>query len=196
MTLVNDIVKQLKRGGPLRDPWAQRPDCAEHPYAGMPIDDVVRIEVQRAIQGVRNRRDCYPNLDEEARKKIRDMQSRSAADYHKLGRQVRKMGMTTVIDFGDFEAPIDFETLGQEPPPHAWEPLKYYCADEAFFLMEMFSAAPPTSSEGDYPFQMITQKLYRYLKPGGNDNVERACDWILNKRRDRRKHRWPDFPDA
>jgi hypothetical protein len=196
MTLIDNILAQLKRGGLLRDPWARRPPGAEHPYAGKALDDIAHAEISRAIDRLRARRDGYPDLNEEARKKIESRPHNSAADYHKIGRRLREMGHVPFVDIDPFSTRIDFEKFVQEPPAKAPEPLKYHCASEAFDLMELFSLKAPTFSAGNYPFQMITQKLYRSMKRGGDDNIERACDWILNERRDRCRHRWPDFWDA
>ena len=98
-------------------------------------------------------------------------QNERAADVRKAARLLRK------IDRADLA-----EQLGwQEPPPRATDPLKYYCADESYFLMEMFSAKAPTFSAGD-PYQVIAQRLYE-AATGHEVNVERACDWILRQRR-------------
>jgi hypothetical protein len=67
--------------------------------------------------------------------------------------------------------------------------LKHYCADEAFFLMEMFSTKAPTFSEGD-PFRIIAEKLYEAVTGRKDADMERACDWILKERRKVRQHSW------
>jgi hypothetical protein len=202
-----DIVAALQKGGPFKDPWARLPDHSarpntthlgrpntpdEHPYAGMAPADFVAIEVQRSIDRVRLR-----NKPPSWVPKI----TATAADYRRLGRLLRKMGMG--YERWDVqEEPRLAEQLGasddvvQEPPARARDPLMHYCAAEAFDLMELFSATPPTFYE-DGSYQIITQKLYEAVTGKADATVERVCDWVLTARRRYREHdRPPPLPDA
>ena len=165
--IVADIVEQLKKGGPLRNPF-------ERAYPTTAPIDYVRIEVQRAIDRIQLRRDPTKSV---RRPKV------TAADYRKLGRLLRKTGHTAYA-----EQIGASEHVRQEPPPRA-NALKHYCADEAFFLMEMFSTKAPTFSEGD-PFRIIAEKLYEAVAGRKDADMERACDWILKERRKVRQHSW------
>jgi hypothetical protein len=169
--LIDDIVAELKKGGPLGDPWARVPD-GKHPYAGMAPADYVGIEVQRSIDRLRLRvapPSFMPKI------------TATAADYHKLGRLLRKMGKAELAE----QLGANDEVV-QEPPPRADAP-KHYCGIEAFDLIEMFSAKAPTFSETG-PYQAIAQKLYESVTGRADVNLERACDWVLTERR-RRKYR-------
>jgi hypothetical protein len=173
--LVDDIVAELRKGGPLGDPWARLPD-GNHPYAGMAPADYVGVEVQRSIDRLRLRA-APPSF----MPKI----TATAADYHKLGRLLRKMGKAGLAEqFGASDHVV------QEPPPRTDAP-KHYCAAEAFDLMELFSATAPTFSEGR-PYQIIAQKLYEALTSQQDASLERACDWVLTARGKRREARWPE----
>jgi hypothetical protein len=102
-------------------------------------------------------------------------QNEWAGNVRKAARLLRKIGRADLA-----------EQLGwQGPPPRATDPLKYYCADESYFLMEMFSAKAPTFSDGD-PYQVTAQRLYE-AATGQHVNVERACDWILHRRKVRQQ---------
>jgi hypothetical protein len=164
--LVADIVEQLERGGPFNDPRPRPEDrltlLAEH----------IPSEVQRSIDRMCMLRTFRPP---------RWYPKRTAADYRKLGRLLRKMGFTA---FAEQIGASDHVT--QEPPPRA-DAVKYYCASEAFFLMEMFSAKGATFTTGG-PFQIIAQKLYEAVT-GKEVDLERACDWVLKQRRKSRQHR-------
>lgn len=163
--LVNEIVDELKKGGPLKNPFKRA-------YSAMEPPDYVTTEVQRSLGRVRLR-DKPPFFVPKI--------AASAADYRKLGRLLRKMGLTTWAEqLGASDHVV------QEPPPRA-NALKHYCADEAFFLMEMFSASAPTFSTGG-PFQIIAQKLYEAVTGRANVDLERACDWVLRERRKYRQH--------
>jgi hypothetical protein len=70
--IVADIVEQLKKGGPLRNPF-------ERAYLATAPIDYVRIEVQRAIDRIQLRRDPTKWPLAVRRPKV------TAADYRKLG---------------------------------------------------------------------------------------------------------------
>jgi hypothetical protein len=172
---VDDIVAELKKDGPLSDPWTRLPD-GSHPYAGMAPAGYVGIEVQRSIDRVRLRCEPPPYMPKIAA---------TVADYHRLGRLLCKMGKAQLAErLGASDHVV------QEPPPRA-DAAKHYCAAEAFDLMELFSATAPTFSEGR-PFQVIAQKLYEATTCQQDASLERACDWVLTARGERRKARWPE----
>jgi hypothetical protein len=188
--LVDDIVAALQKGGPVKDPWARVPD-GKHPYAGMAPADFVAIEVQRSIDRVRLRVKPPSWM-----RKI----TATAADYRRLGRLLRKMGMGH--EQWNEQEPLLAEQLGasdhvvQEPPPRARDPLMHYCAAEAFDLMELFSATAPTFYEGG-SYQIITQKLYEAVTGKADASAERVSDWVLTERRRyRERDRLAPRPDA
>ena len=164
MAIVTDIVAELKKGGPLRNPFERR-------YPATAPADYVAGEVQRSINRIRVRRDYKrpPNIP-----KV------SVSDYRTLGRLLRKTGHT------EYAEQHGFSDRRQEPPPRA-NALKHFCADEAFCLVEWFSPKPATFSE-DGPYHMIAQQLYEAVTGKRDANMERACDWVL---RERRKFRQP-----
>jgi hypothetical protein len=138
-----------------------------HRYSSTAPIDYIRIEVQRSIDRIKLRL---------AYRRPPNVPKVSAADFRKLGRLLRKMGYSRLAaQLGASDH------VTQEPPPRA-DPLKHYCADEAFCLMEWFSAKEATFSEGG-PFQIIAEKLYEAVTGKHDVSLERACDWILQERR-------------
>lgn len=141
MAIVADIVAQLKRGGPLRNPF-------ERGYPATPPADYVAGEVQCSIDRIRARRDGEWLSAIPADK----VPKRSASDYRKLGRLLRKTGHA---EYAEQIGASDH--VQQEPPPRA-DALKHYCADEGFCLMEWFSAKPATLTE-DGAYQIVVQTV-------------------------------------
>jgi hypothetical protein len=163
--LVAEIVVELKKGGPLKKPFERAwPD--EY--------------VARAINAIRRRRSQSwpPNVP----------QPPSVAQYRKAEKVAREMGRTAYFEVGtkDDTHLVALRDVVQEPPPRA-NKLKHSCAAEAFFLMEMFSAKPPTFTEGGL-FQIVAQKLYEAVTGRSDVDLARACDWILRERRKYRQH--------
>jgi hypothetical protein len=158
VAIIADIVAELKKGGPLKNPL-------ERAYPSTAPADYVQIEVQRSINRIPLRQEYKPSPNDP-----------TASDYRKLGRLLRKVGLTAVA-----EQIGASDHVRQEPPPRA-NALKHFCADEAFFLMEGFSAKEPTFSTGG-PYQIIAQNLYEAVTGKSDADLERACDWVLRQRR-------------
>ena len=157
MAIVDDIVAQLKRGGLLAKPQD------------------VRTEVQRAIKFLR---DCH------AGKLPSHEPLLSVSEYRELRRLLRKTGHA---DNGLARLPLDDRKRNwAEPPRRATDALKHRCADEAFFLMEMFSATAPTLSDGGAYYE-IAQKLYEAVTGKRDAKMERACRWIWHRRKGKQK---------
>jgi hypothetical protein len=79
------------------------------------------------------------------------------------------------------------EAIEVLPPTNA-DALKWRCADEAYFLFEMFSAAAPTGSAGR-PFQTVAALIYEAVTGLGNDDMKRSTDFVLQRKR-RFRHRF------
>jgi hypothetical protein len=165
VAIIADIIAELEKGGPLKNPFARG-------YPSTAPTDYVRIEVQRSIDRIKLRL-TY--------KRPSNVPKASASDFRKLGRVLRKVGLSALA-----EQIGASDHVQQEPPPRA-NALKHYCADEAFCLMEWFSANEATFSEGG-PFQIIAEKLYEAVTGRSDANLERACDWVLRERRKVRCH--------
>jgi hypothetical protein len=181
MTIVADIIRQLEKDGPLRDPfeWRHREDMGDKYVADDYVAKYVAREVQRSIDRIKERLKYKP-----------DKPLPPPAEWKKLGQQLRKMRMSVEVDQREnmndppryVRLPDDFfDKVRQEPPPRTKDALPYICADEAFYLMEMFSAGQPTQyREG--PFYTIARKLYEAASRKPARNIDRACDWIWNER--------------
>jgi hypothetical protein len=94
------------------------------------------------------------------------------------------------------QAARKLEAVRIEPPERGGKdgPLKWHCADEAFFLVEMFSAKAP-SGYIDGPFRKIAVQLYEAVtgRSGLIDDLGRTCERLLEERRKvrhRPEHRW------
>jgi hypothetical protein len=72
--------------------------------------------------------------------------------------------------------------IWREPPERSNE-LKYRCAAGAWYLMEAFSKKERTGTQ-DGPFHAITQLLYSAATGKHDVSIKRACDWILQNRRE------------
>jgi hypothetical protein len=189
MGIVDKIIEQLKLGGPLKDPWVHLGH--EHPYAGMALDDFVRIEVQRSIDRIQRRltfvppefyyaESKHPNGEWVEDQYVELPKKQTAAKYRKAGRALREIGRADVAERLGLS-----DDVMQEPPPQG-DALKHYCADEAFLLMEVFSAEPPTGTAGG-PFREIARYLYCHITdceiPDDEDkpSMKRACDRLLHR---------------
>jgi hypothetical protein len=181
--LVASIIDELKRGGLLNEP--RRHFSADSPA----LLDHVRNEVQRSIDRIRQRQTSvlptfyyaetkHPD-GEWVEDQFVELPKRTAADYRTLGRLLRKMGFTALA-----EQMGASEHVVQEPPPRA-DALNHCCADEAFFLMQMFSIK---DSKGE-AFRAIAEMLYEAVtgKEAIKFGMERACDWVLRERRVRER---------
>jgi hypothetical protein len=160
------IIECLKEGV-LNDPRG-----AEHRTP--PLEDHVKTEVRRSIEGMRL---DVPELPPEHASKV----EAQAAALHAAGKAqrayvkaLRKAGLTALADHVA-------HTLWQEPPERA-DTLKYACAAEAFYLLEMFAKAPPTGTEGG-PFRMIAATLYEAATGESEPDMKRACAFVLDSRR-------------
>jgi hypothetical protein len=159
--LVASIVEELEKGGTLRN---MRPHLDE---------GRLTREAQRSIERVRRLHTTkLPNgyLDETG--KWVELPKRTAADYHKAGKAVRKLGLTELAD--------RWETVRQTPPPRA-DALKYRCALEAFDLMT-FSAKKPTG----YRVRIIAALIHEGVTGKYTDvDMKRSAELVVT---DRRKH--------
>jgi hypothetical protein len=118
--LAASVVRELEKGGALKDP---RPGERLTPLA-----DHALAEARRSIKRVRRLKTIkLPDGVE--------LPKRTAADYHKAGKAMRKIGRTEDADW--------LEAVRQTPPPRA-DVLNYRCAAEAFDLITFFSAKKPT----------------------------------------------------
>ena len=189
MAIIADIVAELERGGPLKNPFARG-------YPSTAPTDYVRIEVQRSIERVRGlqtserREQAARNFIEQLADSIADRDTLkrlsepppSLADIRKAAKAFRKVKSLFINDDQMIPKKLEMFAAGrQEPPPRA-DAMKFQCAAEAFCLMEWFSAKEATFSEGG-PFQIIAEKLYEAVTGKSDANLERACDWVLTKRR-------------
>jgi hypothetical protein len=170
--LVALIIDELKYGGTFNDPRHPE-DCRTS------LADHVRYEAQRSLNRVRLLQ-TYKWPDDVP-------PAPTTADFRKAAKALRKVAFTE-----EQRAAINqLEAVWQEPPEHA-NALKYYCAAEAYFLMEMFAAKAPTGSAGG-PFQKIATAIYEAVtgKREGDKmaDVKRSCDLVLRSRR-RFQHRF------
>jgi hypothetical protein len=195
--LVASIVGKLAKGGALKDP---RPGDRLTPLA-----DHALAEARRSLERVRrltgglldraagNFKSCIEQqVDSEAgraavRKRLSELPSRpTAADYHKVGKAMRKVGRTEDADW--------WEAVRQTPPPRA-DVLNYRCAAEAFDLITFFSAKKPTA----YRVRMIAALIREGVTGKPHSDVDMRCSANLVMR-DRRRHHPQAFqtpcPDA
>jgi hypothetical protein len=194
--IVADIIAQLGKGGPLNDPRA-RPEDRLAPLAELHIQDkryfdalyaesaareskreYVRREVQQSLNRVRLQLDPWPQGRPAAAPPIRTL-----ADYRKAAKALREVSFTEE----QREAIRQLEAVEQEPPERS-NALKHYCAAEAYFLMEMFSARAPTGYEAG-TFRTIAVLIYEAVSGEDRANLERACEAVLHSRR-RFQHRF------
>jgi hypothetical protein len=201
--LVADIVAQLRRGGPLRDPrlppvdkedprrfleaMRDRPEQFADPRT---LPAHARFEVQRSIDRILFLQTYKP-----------PRQLPAASDFRRAAAMLRRIAITAeqIKRAGAVEPDghrHGFEAVWQEPPERGWSPLEYRCAVEAFDLMTFFSAKPPVSTARDTKksigprkrkrftsFQVIAALLYQATaccKP--SHNLEHACDRVLRER--------------
>jgi len=128
-----------------------------------PLDRHVRAEVRREIDRLRS-----PQLV------LFDMPT--TADIRKAQETVDRVLPPTVA--------AGLRAIWREAPERSNE-LKYRCSAGAWYLMEAFSKKERTGTQ-DGPFHVITQLLYSAATGKHDVNVSRACDWILQKRREMR----------
>jgi hypothetical protein len=167
--LVASIVEELEKGGAFRD---MRPHVDEERRTS--LADHVRNEAQRSIQRARLLHTTkLPDGYFDGAGKWVAQPKVTAADYHKAGKAVRKLGYTEVA--------ARWEATRQTPPPRA-NALKYQCAAEAFDLMA-FSAAKPTS----YRVRIIAALIHEAVtgKPYSDVYMENSAELVVT---DRRKH--------
>jgi hypothetical protein len=194
--IVADIIAQLEKGGPLNDPRA-RPEDRLAPLAELHIQDkryfdalyaeaaareskreYVRREVQRSLNGVRLQLDPWPQG-----RPADAPPARTLADYRKAAKALREVAFTEE----QREAIRQLEAVEQEPPERG-NALKHYCAAEAYFIMEMFSAKAPTGYKAG-TFRTIAVLIYEAVSGEAQANLERACETVLHSRR-RFQHRF------
>jgi hypothetical protein len=170
--IVADIIAQLERGGPINDPRA-RPEDRLTPLGGH-----ARREVQRSLDRVQLQLDPRPQgwpADAPP--------ARTLAEYRKAAKALREVAFTEE----QREAIRQLEAVEQEPPERS-DALKHYCAAEAYFIMEMFSAKAPTGYETG-TFRTIAVLIYEAVSGEDRANLERACETVLHSRR-RFQHRF------
>jgi hypothetical protein len=187
--LVASIVGKLAKGGALKDP---RPGDRQTPLADHALAEARRsLERARRLTGelldqaTGNFKSCIEQhieqqVDSEkgradARKRLSELPSRpTAADYHKVGKAMRKVGRTEDADW--------WEAVWQTPPPRA-DVLNYRCAAEAFDLITFFSAKKPTA----YRVCMIAALIREGVTGKPHSDVDMRCSANLVMR-DRRRH--------
>jgi hypothetical protein len=171
--LVASIIDEPKDDAALNEPrrWE-----AKHP---MPLDDYAQWEVQRSMDRRRLLQDFkWPDDVPPAP---------TAADFRKAAKALRNVAFTQ-----EQQAIVrQLEAVEREPPEHA-NALKYHCAAEAYFLMEMFAPKAPTGSAGG-PFPKIAGTIYEALtsqrEGDAGADMKRSCDLVLRNRR-RFQHRF------
>jgi hypothetical protein len=191
--LVKSIIEELEKGGLLRDLRLRAENRRRTSLA-----DHVRSEAQRSLDRVRLRRDFkrsdyitgtdergdYRTVTDEHGKEHRiPAPRRTLADYRKVAKALREIAFTEE----QREAARQLEAVEQEPPERS-NALKHYCAAEAYFLMEMFSARKP-STYPDGAFRKIAVLIYEAVSGEDRANLERACEAVLHSRR-RFQHRF------
>jgi hypothetical protein len=174
------IVRDLAKGGTLKDP--RHPDERRTSLA-----DHVQGEARRSIERERRLHTTkLPNGYFDGAEKWVALPKVTAADYHKAGKAVRKLGRTEDAD--------RWEAVWQTPPPRA-DVLNYRCTAEAFDLITFFSAKKPTA----YRVRMIAALIREGVtgKPHSDVDMRRSANLVV---RDRRRHHPQAFqtpcPDA
>lgn len=124
--LVNRIVEQLNRNGPLNDPRHLEAQAA-------PLEDYCKEEVRKSIKRLPLGLDLRVTTGQ-ARQLSRLLRN------HDPGRSLM------------------YTRHAQRGAPDRGDPLKLRCAEEAYFLADMFSPEPPTGTEGG-PYLMIAALL-------------------------------------
>jgi hypothetical protein len=158
--LVTAIIDELRDDqGSLKDP--------RHPEARTsPIAAHARAEVHRSLALGRM-------LEENA------MGLPSAADVRAYLKAKRKLLIT-------HEARAAHDRLRVEPPPKV-DASKWWCASEAFELMELYSnRLPSNTGRSDTKcgaFQTIASLLYTGVYNKRDENLQRACAGVLRERR-------------
>jgi hypothetical protein len=128
-----------------------------------PLDRHVRAEVRREIDRLRS-----------SQLVLFDMPT--TADIRKAQETADKVLPPAVA--------AGLRAIWREPSERSNE-LKYRCSAGAWYLMEAFSKKELTGVQNG-PFHVITQLLYGAATGNHDINVSRACDWILQKRREMR----------
>jgi hypothetical protein len=174
--LAASIVRELERGGALKNPFARG-------YPSTAPADYVRIEVQRSLDRVRS----LQNGDVE--KLIHELRTKGklpptpTPNIRKIKKAVTVL--RSIAKFEDQSTVLDqFNAFRQEPPERV-NALKWHCAAEAFDLMTFFSAKPPTGTPTG-PFWEIAAMIYEAVtgETHTDVNIKRACDAILAARRE------------
>jgi hypothetical protein len=146
-----------------------------------------RTEARRSIERVRLLRTYKPPAEVEVETKIAGklvkrrvaLPKLTLSDFRKATKALRKVAFTEAQQ----TAVRQLEAVRQEPPERA-DALKYYCAAEAYFLMQCFSVVAPTGYEGG-SFLTIACLIHdavtgRTISAIG---MKRSCDLVLRNRR-------------
>jgi hypothetical protein len=138
-----------------------------------PLDDYLRVEVRRSIERVRT----LTNPPAELRNLFDSLPPQPMSYYRRIAKELEAVAFLP----SQIAALRQLQAIEQEPPERG-DALKYRCAAEAYYLMDLFSSKPPTgTAEG--PFQIITGVLYNAVTSREPTDMKRSCDRVLEHRR-------------
>jgi hypothetical protein len=177
--LVASIVNELKGDGSLKDP--RRPPPADDQT---PLEAHAAQYVQNSINTIRwlqTYKSPVPVTKiKDIRKAARLLRNASATLSKFAFTPAQRLAVPEMLRISK-----ELDTARAVPPERA-DPLKYWCASEAFDLMDFMSAKPPTGYENG-PFQTIAAMLYEAVtgKPPASRGVDmkRSADLVLRDRR-------------
>jgi hypothetical protein len=137
-----------------------------------PLGTYVRAETRRCINRVRMPKELPPGKPGRP----------TAADYNRAIAAMERIAFTDSM-----REQIEWaKSVQLFPPDKRADMAKQDCAEESWFLMEYFSAQPPTGTEGG-PFMLIAEFLFEGLTGSEANNMKRACAAVL---KNRRPHSW------
>jgi hypothetical protein len=139
----------------------------------LPLEDYLRSEVRRSIERVQT----LTNPPADLRNLFDSLPPRPMSYYRRIAKELEAVAFLP----SQIDALRQLQAIEQEPPERG-DALKYRCAAEAYYLMDLFSSKPPTGTfEG--PFQTIAGVLYNAVTGCEPTDMKRSCDRVLERRR-------------